>query len=141
MKPPSIYMVTPSGRFEVNMKICMSMSDFHPESWNPSWRVETILVGETFRYSGTSQNEEFGAYKVFGFLDLKTFYEFKQYFFIFFYKAYEFYLNFFGFINNLKALLGCHRGVLLLYEGFSFFCIYCIILNSTCCLLRDLRPY
>ena len=35
MKPPSIMFMTPSGRFETNKKICMSMSDFHPESWNP----------------------------------------------------------------------------------------------------------
>ena len=25
--------------------LCLSMSDFHPESWNPSWRIESILVG------------------------------------------------------------------------------------------------
>ena len=24
------------------------MSDYHPESWNPSWRIETILVGENY---------------------------------------------------------------------------------------------
>lgn len=45
LKPPAIYMITPSGRFEVNTRLCLSMSDFHPESWNPSWRVETILLG------------------------------------------------------------------------------------------------
>ena len=45
LKPPSIYMITPSGRFEVNSRLCLSMSDFHPESWNPSWRIESILVG------------------------------------------------------------------------------------------------
>lgn len=45
LKPPAIYMVTPSGRFEINTKLCLSMSDFHPESWNPSWRVESILMG------------------------------------------------------------------------------------------------
>mmetsp|Transcript_16946 Transcript_16946/g.36476 ORF Transcript_16946/g.36476 Transcript_16946/m.36476 type:complete len:218 (-) Transcript_16946:376-1029(-) len=45
LKPPSIYMLTPSGRFEVNTRLCLSMSDFHPESWNPSWRIESILVG------------------------------------------------------------------------------------------------
>eukprot|EP00929_Paragymnodinium_shiwhaense_P008423 TRINITY_DN112377_c0_g1_i1.p1 TRINITY_DN112377_c0_g1~~TRINITY_DN112377_c0_g1_i1.p1 ORF type:complete len:249 (+),score=39.90 TRINITY_DN112377_c0_g1_i1:72-818(+) len=44
-KPPSIYMMTPSGRFQVNTRLCLSMSDFHPESWNPSWRIESILVG------------------------------------------------------------------------------------------------
>ena len=45
LKPPAIYMLTPSGRFETNTKLCLSMSDFHPESWNPSWRVESILMG------------------------------------------------------------------------------------------------
>jgi ubiquitin-conjugating enzyme E2 J2 len=45
LKPPSIYMITPSGRFEVSTRLCLSMSDFHPETWNPSWRIETILLG------------------------------------------------------------------------------------------------
>ena len=38
-------MLTPSGRFEPNDRICLSMSDFHPESWNPAWNVGTMLVG------------------------------------------------------------------------------------------------
>lgn len=45
MKPPSIVMFTPSGRFEVNKKICTSFSDFHPETWNPMWGVESIIIG------------------------------------------------------------------------------------------------
>lgn len=45
LKPPAIYMLTPSGRFETNVRLCLSMSDFHPESWNPSWRIESILLG------------------------------------------------------------------------------------------------
>ena len=45
MKAPSIYMLTPSGRFQISTKICMSMSDFHPESWNPLWSVATIIQG------------------------------------------------------------------------------------------------
>ncbi|CAH1764286.1 19723_t:CDS:2 [Entrophospora sp. SA101] len=44
-KPPSIRMTTPSGRFQPNTKLCLSMSDFHPSSWNPSWSVATILNG------------------------------------------------------------------------------------------------
>ena len=44
-KPPSIIMRTPSGRFNPNNKICFSMSDFHPESWEPSWSIRTILSG------------------------------------------------------------------------------------------------
>ncbi|RHY64541.1 hypothetical protein DYB30_001493 [Aphanomyces astaci] len=45
MKPPSVYMITPSGRFESNVRLCLSMSDFHPETWNPLWSVSSILVG------------------------------------------------------------------------------------------------
>ncbi|KAF8325875.1 UBC-like protein [Cantharellus anzutake] len=44
-KPPGIKMFTPSGRFQPNKKICFSMSDFHPGSWNPAWSVATILTG------------------------------------------------------------------------------------------------
>lgn len=44
-KPPSIKMVTPSGRFQCNTRLCLSISDFHPKSWNPAWHVSTILTG------------------------------------------------------------------------------------------------
>ena len=45
LKPPSVIMMTPSGRFKPNRRLCLSMSDFHPESWNPMWSVSTILTG------------------------------------------------------------------------------------------------
>lgn len=45
LKPPSVIMCTPSGRFTPNRRLCLSMSDFHPETWNPVWSVETILTG------------------------------------------------------------------------------------------------
>jgi len=38
-------MLTPSGRFKTAKRLCLSMSDFHPESWNPMWSVSTILTG------------------------------------------------------------------------------------------------
>ncbi|VDO60646.1 unnamed protein product [Heligmosomoides polygyrus] len=44
-KPPSIYMITPSGRFQVNTRLCLSISDFHPDTWNPAWTVSTIITG------------------------------------------------------------------------------------------------
>ncbi|EXB64655.1 Ubiquitin-conjugating enzyme E2 34 [Morus notabilis] len=44
-KPPGITMVTPSGRFMTQRKLCLSMSDFHPETWNPMWSVSSILQG------------------------------------------------------------------------------------------------
>lgn len=44
-KPPGIKMLTPSGRFQTDKRICFSMSDFHPGTWNPAWSVATILTG------------------------------------------------------------------------------------------------
>lgn len=44
-KPPSIFMCTPSGRFATGTRLCLSMSDFHPESWNPGWSVATVAKG------------------------------------------------------------------------------------------------
>jgi ubiquitin-conjugating enzyme E2 J2 len=43
--PPSILMMTPSGRFETNTRLCLSMSDYHPESWQPAWSLATVLKG------------------------------------------------------------------------------------------------
>jgi ubiquitin-conjugating enzyme E2 J2 len=43
--PPGIRMITPSGRFEVNARLCLSISDYHPELWNPIWGMSSILVG------------------------------------------------------------------------------------------------
>ena len=45
LKPPRIEMITPNGRFKVNQRICMSMTDYHPESWNPLWNINTIMIG------------------------------------------------------------------------------------------------
>ncbi|XP_032788393.1 ubiquitin-conjugating enzyme E2 J1 [Daphnia magna] len=44
LKPPSIMLLTPNGRFEVNRKICLSISGHHPESWLPSWSIRTALL-------------------------------------------------------------------------------------------------
>jgi ubiquitin-conjugating enzyme E2 J2 len=44
-KPPSIYMITPNGRFHCNTRLCLSISDFHPDTWNPAWTVSSILTG------------------------------------------------------------------------------------------------
>ncbi len=44
-KPPRIIMITPNGRFQTNRRLCLSISDFHPDTWNPAWSVATILTG------------------------------------------------------------------------------------------------
>jgi ubiquitin-conjugating enzyme E2 J1 len=44
LKPPNFRFLTPSGRFEVNREICLSISGFHEESWMPVWGIRTALV-------------------------------------------------------------------------------------------------
>ncbi|ELP90052.1 ubiquitin-conjugating enzyme E2 J1, putative [Entamoeba invadens IP1] len=41
--PPEVYFLTPSGRFVVNQKICLSMTSFHPETWTPTWTISSML--------------------------------------------------------------------------------------------------
>ncbi|KAF6143334.1 hypothetical protein GIB67_001278 [Kingdonia uniflora] len=43
-KPPSFMLLTPNGRFETQTKICLSISNHHPEHWQPSWSVRAALV-------------------------------------------------------------------------------------------------
>ncbi|CAI2347048.1 unnamed protein product [Caenorhabditis sp. 36 PRJEB53466] len=44
-KPPAILMITPNGRFQTNTRLCLSISDYHPDTWNPAWTVSTIITG------------------------------------------------------------------------------------------------
>ncbi|CAL1704134.1 unnamed protein product [Somion occarium] len=44
-RPPSIMMLTPNGRFELNTKICISFTNYHEELWQPAWGVRTAIVG------------------------------------------------------------------------------------------------
>lgn len=43
-KPPNIVLLNQNGRFEVGKKICLSISSYHPEQWQPSWSIRTVLV-------------------------------------------------------------------------------------------------
>ena len=44
LRPPSFRFLTPSGRFEANREICLSISGYHEESWQPAWGMRTALV-------------------------------------------------------------------------------------------------
>ncbi|KAK7831030.1 ubiquitin-conjugating enzyme e2 32 [Quercus suber] len=43
-KPPSFMLLTPNGRFETQTKICLSISNHHPEHWQPSWSERRTLA-------------------------------------------------------------------------------------------------
>ncbi|KAE8373194.1 ubiquitin-conjugating enzyme/RWD-like protein [Aspergillus bertholletiae] len=44
LRPPSFRFLTPSGRFEVNREICLSISGHHEETWQPAWGIRTALL-------------------------------------------------------------------------------------------------
>ncbi|KAL5529064.1 hypothetical protein ACEPAG_5038 [Sanghuangporus baumii] len=44
-RPPSIMMLTPSGRFETNTQLCISFTNYHEELWQPAWGVRTAIIG------------------------------------------------------------------------------------------------
>ena len=43
--PPSTRFITPNGRFQINERVCFSISDFHPENWKPAYTVSSFLQG------------------------------------------------------------------------------------------------
>lgn len=45
IKPPQFSMLTPTGRFEINLNICLSNTSYHAESWSPLWTMRSIIMG------------------------------------------------------------------------------------------------
>ncbi|KAL9625247.1 MAG: hypothetical protein Q9160_000649 [Pyrenula sp. 1 TL-2023] len=44
LRPPSFRFMTPSGRFEINTEICLSISGYHEETWQPAWGIRLALT-------------------------------------------------------------------------------------------------
>lgn len=57
LKPPSFRFLTPSGRFEVNREICLSISGHHEESWAPAWGIRSALVAVRSFMDGESAGQ------------------------------------------------------------------------------------
>lgn len=43
MSPPRVQMLTPSGRFNPGEDICLSASNYHPETWTPRWTILSLV--------------------------------------------------------------------------------------------------
>ena len=43
-KPPSFLFLTENGLFQTNTKICLTISNYHPEYWQPAWGIRTALM-------------------------------------------------------------------------------------------------
>lgn len=49
---PKLIFYTPSGRFDVNLPICTSFTNYHQESWTSAWNVRTLILATiSFMYS------------------------------------------------------------------------------------------
>lgn len=44
LRPPAFRFMTPTGRFEPNREICLSISGHHEETWQPAWGIRTAMV-------------------------------------------------------------------------------------------------
>jgi ubiquitin-conjugating enzyme E2 J1 len=60
LRPPSFRFLTPSGRFEVNREICLSISGHHEETWQPAWGVRTALLGIRSEIFGAESQGQVG---------------------------------------------------------------------------------
>lgn len=43
-EPPDYYMMTPSGRYNVGSKICLTNSSYHKGDWSSTWNILSILI-------------------------------------------------------------------------------------------------
>lgn len=60
LRPPSFRFLTPSGRFEVNREICLSISGHHEETWQPAWGVRTALLAIRSEIMGCESQGQVG---------------------------------------------------------------------------------
>lgn len=64
-KPPSIFMLTPNGRFKTDTRLCLSFSDFHPEEWGAGWPVKSMVLGiQSFMMDESDPSTHGGLYGV-----------------------------------------------------------------------------
>jgi ubiquitin-protein ligase len=56
--PPRVQLLTPSGRFIPGHDICLSASNYHPESWTPKWTILSLV--EALRIHMLTQANEIG---------------------------------------------------------------------------------
>jgi ubiquitin-protein ligase len=56
--PPRVQVLTPSGRFIPGHDICLSASNYHPESWTPKWTILSLI--DALRLHMVTQANEIG---------------------------------------------------------------------------------
>jgi ubiquitin-protein ligase len=60
-KAPDFQFLTPSGRFEINKKLCTSFTGYHQELYSPSWNIASMCAGLiSFMTDSTDRPESHG---------------------------------------------------------------------------------
>ncbi|MES1903416.1 MAG: hypothetical protein MHPSP_003168, partial [Paramarteilia canceri] len=57
MTPIDFSFETKNGRFRTNEKVCTTFTQYHPESWNPCWTLEALLIGLRSFFEEESDHE------------------------------------------------------------------------------------
>jgi ubiquitin-protein ligase len=61
LKAPDYIVLTPNGRFETNVKICLTNSGFHQSDWAPAaWNLVTILQAFSSIWHSTFSDDTHG---------------------------------------------------------------------------------
>ena len=65
LAPPDFIFLTPSGRFEINKKLCTSFTGYHTELYSASWNISAMCCGLiSFMTDDTSKKESAGIGKI-----------------------------------------------------------------------------
>lgn len=43
--PPEIQMISPTGRFQRRIALCLTNTSYHKETWQPSWNLDKLMQG------------------------------------------------------------------------------------------------
>lgn len=61
VKAPNLYILTPSGRFEINRKLCLTNTSYHQESWAPAgWSLESFIQAFISVFHSDSSSDRIG---------------------------------------------------------------------------------
>ena len=58
LKPPDVQMLTPSGRYEININLCLSFTKFHPDQWSAMWNIRSLLDGVYSNMNDDQKSEQ-----------------------------------------------------------------------------------
>ena len=60
-RPPNIMFLTPNGRFDINMDVCLSMTKYHKEEWQAAWTIRSMLEAIMAFFPITEDHDAIGA--------------------------------------------------------------------------------